>query len=150
MMDFSGINWRQAEWNIVLSVGCLCVAGVAWTRTKHCYMTPWLPSLSPPCHHTNTMSIYSSLIFYLGAVSCQLELPKCWIHYGECLDDNQPPLNIKDIVKPLPNENVIRIEQGVETIEDCKNKREGFSACTYYTLYKNDLNKNCQIVSQQV
>ena len=91
-------------------------------------------------------SLKHCLIFYLGSVTAQLELPKCWIHYGECLDDNQPPLNIKDIVKPLPNENVIGVEKGVETIEDCKNKCEDVSTCTYYTLYKNDLNKNCQIV----
>ena len=94
------------------------------------------------------ISLQHCLIFYLGSVTGQLELPKCWIHYGECLDDNQPPLNIKDIVKPLPNENVIWVEKGVETIEDCKNKCEDVSTCTYYTLYKNDLNKNCQIVRE--
>ena len=92
------------------------------------------------------ISLKHCIIFYLGSVTGQLELPKCWIHYGECLDDNQPPLNIKDIVKPLPNENVIRIEKNVESIEECKNKCEDVSTCTYYTLYKNDLNKNCQIV----
>ena len=86
-------------------------------------------------------------IFYLHSVTAQLDLPKCWIHYGECLDDNQPPLKIQEIVKPLPNDNVIKIEKDVETIEDCKNKCEDVAACTYYTLYKNDLNKNCQIVN---
>ena len=92
------------------------------------------------------MELKHFLIFYLHSATAQLDLPKCWIHYGECLDDNQPPLNIKDIVKPLPNENVIRIEKGVQTIEDCKNKCEDVSTCTFYTLYKDDLNKNCQIV----
>ena len=100
-----------------------------------------------PCH-TDTMliSVTHLLLLSLHAVTAQLDLPKCWVHYGECLDDNQPPLNIQDIVKPLPNDNVIKIEKDVETIEDCKNKCEDVSSCTYYTLYKNDLNKNCQIV----
>ena len=91
----------------------------------------------------STLLLFSSL---LSPLSAQLDLPKCWIHYGECLDDNQPPLNIQDIVKPLPNQNVIKVEKDVETIEDCKNKCEDVPSCTYYTLYKNDLNKNCQIV----
>ena len=86
------------------------------------------------------------LLSALQLATGQLDLPRCWIQYGECLDHNQPPLNIQDIVKPLPNENVIKIEKDVETIEDCKNKCEDVSSCTYYTLYKNDLNKNCQIV----
>ena len=31
--------------------------------------------------------------------------PQCWIRYGECLDNNEPPL--KEAVKPQINHNVV-------------------------------------------
>ena len=72
--------------------------------------------------------------------------PKCWLHYGECLDENQPPLNIQDKVKPLNNENVLGTHKNVQTIEECSRKCEANPDCGYYTLYKSDLNKDCLIV----
>ena len=75
-----------------------------------------------------------------------LEFPSCWIHYGECLDQNQPPLDVKSKVKPLNNENVIIAIDDILTIEDCSKECENYPECQYYTLYKNDLNKDCQLV----
>ena len=89
-----------------------------------------------------------SLAITLHSVTCQdLPLPTCWLHYGECLDNNQPPLDVQTKVKPLNNENVIKVEKDIFTIEDCNKKCEESAECAYYTLYKNDLNKNCKIVS---
>ena len=73
-------------------------------------------------------------------------LPKCWTKFGECLDENQPPLDIVAKVKPLNNENVLKAEQDVFTLEDCSRKCEENPDCAYYTLYKSDPNKDCQIV----
>jgi len=88
-----------------------------------------------------------SLAITLHSVTCQdLPLPTCWLHYGECLDNNQPPLDVQTKVKPLNNENVIKVEKDIFTIEDCNKKCEESAECAYYTLYKNDLNKNCKIV----
>ena len=42
----------------------------------------------------------------------QLALPTCWLHHGECLDLNQPPLDITAKTKPLNNENVVKVEVG--------------------------------------
>ena len=98
---------------------------------------------------TITMRKYSvfTFLFTINTVISQdLELPTCWLHYGECLDQNQPPLNIKDKQKPLNNDNVIAVEKDILTIEDCNRKCEENAQCEYYTLYKNDLNKACQIV----
>ena len=72
--------------------------------------------------------------------------PTCWLQYGECLDENQPPLDVSAKVKPLNNENVIKIEQDILTIEDCSRKCEESDLCEFYTLYGNDKNRNCQLV----
>ena len=86
------------------------------------------------------------LLFSLHTVINSNTFPKCWLHYGECLDENQPPLNIQDKVKPLNNENVLGTHKNVQTIEECSRKCEANSDCGYYTLYKSDLNKDCLIV----
>ena len=41
----------------------------------------------------------------------------------------------------------IGVEKEIFTIEDCNKKCEESADCAYYTLYKNDFNKNCKIVS---
>merc|ERR1711874_521493 len=95
-----------------------------------------------PCQYLSNIASSSISAQYPASWSC----PNAGFTTGSVLMTTSLPLNIKDIVKPLPNENVIRIEKGVQTIEDCKNKCEDVSTCTFYTLYKDDLNKNCQIV----
>ena len=49
-------------------------------------------------------------------------------------------------MKPLNNENVIKIEEDILTIEDCSRKCEESDLCEFYTLYGNDKNRNCQLV----
>jgi len=79
-------------------------------------------------------------------ISEDVLFPTCWLQYGECLDENQPPLDVSAKVKPLNNENVIKIEQDILTIEDCSRKCEESDLCEFYTLYGNDKNRNCQLV----
>jgi len=88
-------------------------------------------------------------IFVLGifaAKSFGQDFPKCWTHFGECLDNNEPPLNLTSRVKPLNNENVIRSIMNVNSIEDCSSDCESEKECNFFTLYKSDPNKNCHLV----
>ena len=41
---------------------------------------------------------------------------------------------------------VLLSQADVLTIEDCNKECEEEAECQYFTLYKNDLNKHCQIV----
>ena len=59
------------------------------------------------------------LLFVLAAESFGQNFPKCWTHYGECLDNNQPPLNTTARVKPHENENVIKTVLILKKMEEC-------------------------------
>jgi len=85
-------------------------------------------------------------LILLTAKSLGQSFPKCWKHYGECLDDNEPPLNTIDKVKPLNNKNVIQSFPHINNVEDCSSKCEEFPECNYFTVYKSDPNKDCQLV----
>ena len=44
------------------------------------------------------------------------------------------------------SDQVLLSQADVLTIEDCNKECEEEAECQYFTLYKNDLNKHCQIV----
>eukprot|EP00091_Calanus_sinicus_P010668 TRINITY_DN24640_c0_g1_i1.p1 TRINITY_DN24640_c0_g1~~TRINITY_DN24640_c0_g1_i1.p1 ORF type:complete len:113 (-),score=10.22 TRINITY_DN24640_c0_g1_i1:2-340(-) len=86
------------------------------------------------------------VLVVLTAKSFGESSPKCWKHYGECLDDNEPPLNTSHKVKPLNNQNVIQSFPNINGIDDCLSKCEEFPECNYFTVYKPDINKDCHLV----
>jgi len=73
-------------------------------------------------------------------------LPKCWIREGECLDLNEPPLDMVDRTKPQLNRNVIAAVKNVANIDMCMSKCELEAECKYFTLYKENLAKDCHLV----
>jgi len=73
-------------------------------------------------------------------------LPKCWIREGECLDLNEPPLKMDTRTKPQLNRNVIAAVKNVPNIDMCMSKCEEQDGCNYFTLYKENLAKNCHLV----
>eukprot|EP00088_Acartia_fossae_P004818 TRINITY_DN12084_c0_g1_i1.p1 TRINITY_DN12084_c0_g1~~TRINITY_DN12084_c0_g1_i1.p1 ORF type:complete len:493 (-),score=78.87 TRINITY_DN12084_c0_g1_i1:149-1627(-) len=91
-------------------------------------------------------------LFILGLVTVvtnakgEYQNPKCWKHYGECLDRNEPPLDIENRVKPRENQNVIKTIQNIYTVEQCLKECEKESECNYYTLYRPDVLKDCHLV----
>jgi len=86
------------------------------------------------------------VLVILPYVSICQTFPKCWRHYGECLDNNEPPLNTTFKVKPLNNENVIESFPNINNIDECSSKCEEFPSCEYFTVYKSDPNKDCHLV----
>ena len=62
---------------------------------------------------------YLTFLVILPYASICQTFPKCWRHYGECLDNNEPPLNTTFKVKPLNNENVIESFPNINNIDEC-------------------------------
>ena len=46
-------------------------------------------------------------------------LPSCWVRRGECLDLNQPPLDMSGRVKPQINQNVVAAIKNVASLDAC-------------------------------
>ena len=46
-------------------------------------------------------------------------LPSCWVRHGECLDLNQPPLDMSGRIKPQINQNVVAAIQNVASLDAC-------------------------------
>jgi len=81
-----------------------------------------------------------------GVCTGEFVFPKCWKHYGECLDKNEPPLKVNERVKPKENLNVIKAVQNIFTVGDCLRECEKESECEYFTHYSRDPLKSCLLV----
>ena len=60
-----------------------------------------------------------SLLIGPTSASLGVGVPKCWLKYGECLDLNQPPLDMDGKIKPQVNLNVVAAVKDVPNIDQC-------------------------------
>ena len=69
----------------------------------------------------------SIFIFFVPDLVWGAGYPECWTRYGECLDNNEPPLRVASTddqvaIKPQINHNVVGDSLPSASLDDCAEK----------------------------